>query len=69
MFPQSMIIKKQDLLTVTEDTTIGEVYDSSKIPKKGLTSEQFQSWMPLVTFSAETFIGNTFMNLSPTRGT
>lgn len=56
MFPKSMIIKKQDLLTVTEDTTIGEVYDIFENQKEG----QHLRTIPILDSTGHLFRGNIY---------
>lgn len=56
MFPQSMIIKKQDLLTVTEDTTIGEVYDIFENSKEGAHLRT----IPILDATGHLFRGNIY---------
>ncbi|MFC4761325.1 cyclic di-AMP binding protein CbpA [Fructobacillus durionis] len=56
MFPKSMIIKKQDLLTVTEDTTIGEVYDIFENQKEG----QHLRTIPILDATGHLFRGNVY---------
>ncbi|MBS9337318.1 cyclic di-AMP binding protein CbpA [Fructobacillus parabroussonetiae] len=56
MFPKSMIIKKQDLLTITEDTTIGQVYELFEESKEG----KHLRTIPILDATGHLFRGNIY---------
>ncbi|MBS9335593.1 cyclic di-AMP binding protein CbpA [Fructobacillus sp. M1-13] len=56
MFPKSLIIKKQDLLTITEDSTIKDAYDIFEHAKEG----KHLRTIPILDQTGHLFRGNIY---------